>query len=238
MTVRILQVTDTHVFENPDQQLYRRPVDDNLRRTLDKAAERGPYDLVLLTGDIAEDGLQGTYSRVRKLVEPLADGVLAIPGNHDTPEALYRVFPEKEVQVGNWLILGLNSHWPGHVEGRIAETELQWLRDRLATADTDHVMVAVHHPPHFPCQQGHCGMDSASQVSEVLSEHAVRVVVSGHVHDDYAHQVGRTLYATGPSTCIGFDHDPAGHKASLLPPGAIVYELETEGSVSRHAIYI
>ena len=45
------------------------------------------------------------------------------------------------------------------------------------------------------------------------------------------------MFSTCPSTCIGFDHDPAGHKASTLPPGAIIYDLGDDGSIGRKAIY-
>lgn len=209
--------------------MYRRPVDENLRRMLDKASEQGPFDLLLLRGDIAEDGFEATYARVHALLEPYAGQVLAVPGNHDQPESMYRFFPEREIRQDGWLIVGVDSHWPDHAEGRVSQSDLDQLRRQLVMTEAAHIMVAVHHPPHFMCEQSHCGLSQSTDLIEAVQGTSVRVVTSGHVHDDFSHQIGPILFSSGPSTCIGFDHNPAGHRASSLTPGAPVYDLRQMG---------
>ena len=98
-------------------------------------------------------------------------------------------------------------------------------------------MLAVHHPPHFLCTTPLCGLSNAEALLRLTDRDSVRLVISGHVHDDYAHRLGSTLFSTCPSTCIGFDHNPHGHGASTLPPGAVIYDLKEDGSVGRRAIY-
>ena len=99
----------------------------------------------------------------------------------------------------------------------------------VVAAAAARLSVAVHHPPHFMCEQSHCGLSQSTDLIEAVQGTSVRVVTSGHVHDDFSHQIGPILFATGPSTCIGFDHNPAGHRASSLTPGALVYDLRQMG---------
>jgi 3',5'-cyclic-AMP phosphodiesterase len=239
---RVLQISDTHLLADPGELLYRRPVTANLAATLSAAAHQGPFDLVLLTGDISEDGSPESYSRIHDMLAELDHGrVLAVPGNHDAPAVMGEVFQGIPTELGNWRILPVNSHWPGHPEGKIEASELARLSTTLEQIDQEpspaYALVAVHHPPHFLCSNEVCSLTNPEPLLELTARDCVRLVVSGHVHDDYAHRIGSTLFSTCPSTCIGFDHNPNGHRASSLPPGAVIYDLFDDGSVGRRAVY-
>jgi Icc protein len=66
--VRLLQLTDPHLYQDESRELYGVNTAATFRATLAKglAESPGPLDAVLVTGDIAEDGLRGTYERFRK----------------------------------------------------------------------------------------------------------------------------------------------------------------------------
>ncbi len=240
---RILQISDTHLLAEPDALLYRRPVTSNLEATLSAAARHGPFDLILLTGDISEDGSPESYVRVQEMLSALDHTrVISVPGNHDVPPAMAEVFESVPCDLGNWRVLPVNSHWPGRPEGKVAEEELTNLTAALEEIEEDEetgfALIAVHHPPHFICSNQTCSLTNSGVLMELTHRDCVRLVVSGHVHDDYAHRIGSTLFSTCPSTCIGFDHDPNGHRASALPPGAMIYDLYEDGSVGRRAVYV
>jgi 3',5'-cyclic-AMP phosphodiesterase len=238
---RVLQISDTHVLADADGKLYRRDVNGNLQATITAAQPSAPFDLIILTGDISEDGSSTSYERVKAMFDTLEHHkLLAIAGNHDDPVALSAVFDTSPHDMGNWRVLPVNSHWDSHVEGKLEQHQVASLTKEVAalTAGEQFALIAVHHPPHFLCQVSHCALSEPEQLMTIAANDTVRLVISGHVHDDYAHRVGSTLFSTCPSTCIGFDHDPAGHKASALPPGAVIYELHGDGSVSRRSIYV
>lgn len=50
-------------------------------------------DLVVVTGDLVNDGTVAEYTRLRALFEPLESPLLLLLGNHDEPAALRDVFP-------------------------------------------------------------------------------------------------------------------------------------------------
>ena len=167
-----------------------------------------------------------------QLIRPFSSGDSSI---------LSEFLPITPCVLAPWIIIPLDSHWPHHVEGRLIEDELNRVQRVLDEIELSReirfVLVAVHHPPHFNCAAPNCTLAEPEALLKLTRHDAVRLLISGHVHDDYAHQVGTTLFSTCPSTCIGFDHNPAGHRTTTLPSGAIIYDLHDDGSVSRRAVY-
>ncbi len=239
---RVLQISDTHLLESSGAKFFRQDVDANLMSTLNAVNSSGPFHLVILTGDISQDGSAASYQRVSDMLDNLEfENLIAIPGNHDDPSILSEFLPITPCVLPPWIIIPLDSHWPHHVEGRLIEDELnrvqRVLDDIELSREIRFVSVAVHHPPHFNCAAPNCTLAEPEALLKLTRHDAVRLLISGHVHDDYTHQVGATLFSTCPSTCIGFDHNPAGHRTTTLPPGAIIYDLHDDGSVSRRAVY-
>ncbi|WP_461638307.1 metallophosphoesterase [Leucobacter sp. BZR 635] len=85
-TLRILHLTDTHL--HGDDSLHYGVVDteSHLRMALQRVADR-PFDLVVCSGDISEDGSVASYELVRDILDPWAAerGARTIyaMGNHD-----------------------------------------------------------------------------------------------------------------------------------------------------------
>lgn len=82
MKTRILQISDLHVGKSNSES-------GNLRRIVDKVVqEYKNKDLVILmTGDIVDDGQKKQYKQAAKILKPLSDSpnfsVWPVPGNHD-----------------------------------------------------------------------------------------------------------------------------------------------------------
>jgi Icc protein len=232
----VLQLSDSHLLP-PGEKLYKQDVDANFMATIAAAKAYAPFDLVILTGDIAEDGSIATYQRTVDILQDLRyQHLIAIPGNHDVPENMLAVMPMAAIDIGPWRVLPVNSHWEAHPEGEISVHDLEALQTQLQQSEA-FTLVAVHHPPHYPCTKRQCGLSNKDALLALTGFASVRLVISGHVHDDYTHRVGSTLFSTCPSTCIGFDHDPKGHSLRPIKPGAIIYDLGDDGSIGRRAIY-
>ena len=62
---------------------------------LDDIDERhGDLDLLVVTGDLAQDELEATYRHLREGLGERLSRSRVIPGNHDDRPALRKVFPE------------------------------------------------------------------------------------------------------------------------------------------------
>lgn len=71
--LNLVQITDSHLFADPAGTLLGLPTSDSLKSVVDLVVqEQQGVDLVLATGDIAQDGSAVSYRRFVELVDPFA----------------------------------------------------------------------------------------------------------------------------------------------------------------------
>src|SRR5882757_3235714 len=196
--MQILHITDPHLYGNASGNLRGVETDSSLRNVLDDAftadatargAAAPDYSAILVTGDLVQDDRSG-YLRFKSILGNLQKPVLCVPGNHDEPEAMRRSLSEAPFQycgtreLGPWHFIMLDSYDPGHVGGRLADSELERL-DAALTNSPAHALVCLHH---HPVAMGSrwldgIGLANAAEFWRVVDSHAhVRGVMWGHVH--------------------------------------------------------
>lgn len=239
-TVRLIHLTDTHLHADPAGELLGMDTLAALDAVLDLIRrEAMPADAVLATGDLVHDGSAAGYHRLRERLADLGCPTYALPGNHDDPRALAAIMSAppvracRQVQLGAWSVVLLDSTVPGEDGGLLADVELEAL-DRALANGGRHALVCLHHPPLAIGSDWLDGMAlaNADALFAVLDRHpSVRGVVFGHIHQAFdAERRGVRLLGT-PSTCVqfaavrprfGVDPRPAGYRwLGLAPDGTI-----------------
>lgn len=194
--MKIIQITDTHLVP-PGQLLHGLDPAARLRAVVsDVCARHADADLVIVTGDLCNDGDPRAYALLRELLAPIASPLRLLLGNHDARPAFVQAFPEQPVDAHGFVqshidtphgrLLLLDTHHPNTIGGRYCAQRQQWLADALAGAGDQPVTVFMHHPPlpdglaHF----AHIGLHDADAVMGLLRGHSggVRHIVFGHLH--------------------------------------------------------
>lgn len=247
-SVRVVQITDPHLYGDPGAELLKMNTQESFERVLELIAEYEPdVDLFLATGDIAQDATPAAYERFARCLQPFRVPFYWVPGNHDRRAvmagmndsgAVYREASRKQVVIGNWQILMLDSSVPGQVHGRLSPKELDFLDRALATAATDpdirHTLVCLHHNPHpgtASWMEG-IGLHNADELLATLAgRDSVRAVLHGHIHQSLDYEDDGIRFLCTPSTCIQFkpgvtdftldDEAPAYRWLELLGDGRI-----------------
>ncbi len=243
--IDVLQLTDTHLFADPEATLLGMNTEQSLRAVLEGArAGRWPPDLVLATGDLVHDGSEAGYVRLREHLSGLAAPVLLLPGNHDERAQLLRfatgdgLKAPRNVLCGGWQIVLLDSTVPGSDGGHLPDGELQALEACLREHAGRPALICLHHPP---VAVGSRWLDTmmignAGAFFEVLDAHAqVRAVLWGHIHQIYESERRGVRLLASPSTCIQFepgsekfalDHAAPGYRRlRLYPDGGLQTEV-------------
>ncbi len=240
MSVRIVQLTDLHLYEQRDRVLAGVPTWETFDAVLEQVRERhADLDYLILTGDLAQDEAPQTYMMLREALGEWLPRCRIIPGNHDDPVQLRRLFPELfhdaadrltfDLDTGGWTIIGLDSHVPGDVKGRVGAAQLEWVRALLAGEPDRPTLIFIHHPP---VPLGVAWLDSlgllAAQplVSLIEGSPQVKLVCAGHVHQAWSGEIGSAAIQTTPSTCVqfgaraekSFDRRAAGYRTITLEP--------------------
>lgn len=235
----VLQLSDTHLGAVAGVPVYGHDPDQRLATVLDAWRATGERaDLVLLTGDLSDDGSAGGCERLATAVAALGAPVLAIPGNHDTPSVVEATWDGPRARrLDGWIVAGLDTTIPGEVHGTIdVPAAMAWLDtlDRVPTA------LALHHPPVSRSTADEFRLEGAAELLAALAERPhIRVVVAGHLHDAVDLETPSGLAVLGcPSTleAIAHDGDRMDIGAPGAPTGARVLSLDADGTFTSRVL--
>lgn len=236
----IAQVTDIHLFADEQQELLGVNTTQSFQAVIKRLlCLQNQIDLLLLTGDLSQDGTAESYERLQHLLTPLAKPTYWTPGNHDFFPAMQQVLnqasisPEKEFIQGGWNFVLINSAVSGCVHGQLSETTLAWLDWRLASRSPQPALVALHHPP-FPVNSDwldRSTLTNAENFFAVLDRHPqVKLVLFGHIHQEFHWQRNGVHYLGSPSTSVQFEPKSAHFSLKLEYPGFRLIKLYPDGS--------
>lgn len=244
MPLRILQLSDTHLTAEADGTLLGFPPHESLRRVVAAAQAEAP-DLILHTGDLAQDSTPAAYTTLGPLLRPLGAPCYWIPGNHDVEAVMGAALegapfrPQRSFRAGGWRFLLLNSAVPGEVHGRLTNRTLNWLDDELAAHPDAPTCLALHHAP-IPVGAAWLNpinLHNPDSLRARIDAHPqIKLILFGHIHQAMeAHWGDATLYSC-PSTCFQFaphaetfaldDAAPGYRMLTLHPDGTFATEVK------------
>ena len=238
--MRLLQLSDLHLFADPAMRLKGIPTRETFADVLAHIdAHESDIDQFIITGDLTHDEQLETYQAVRSMLGDKVERCRILPGNHDERSVMRQAFPDAvagesgplmfSTAADGWRLIGLDSHLPGHVPGRIEPDQLEWLRGELKTHADEPTALFLHHPPisvGVPWMD-RIGLQEPEALCELVeSSPQVRLVVCGHVHHEFSGRLGNATVYTTPSTGVQFV--PAGETPDFAadPPGYRVIEFE------------
>jgi len=194
----IAQLSDLHIGGARHEEAL-------LSQAIAEINDAGP-DLVVIAGDITDEGYPDQYAAARdKLRELRAARVIAVPGNHDSRHVGYlqfeRTFGERdstlrmEAADGTRLALvAVDSSKPDVDEGEVGREHYRWIQRGFA-ADADlRVFVCHHHLMPIPgTGRERNQVHDAGDVLALLRQAGVDLVLSGHRHVPYVWPVAGIL---------------------------------------------
>ena len=242
--IRILQITACHLGRDADESLLGLKTADSLVDVLERAAEQeDPFDLVLCSGDISNDGTADSYDRFIQLVRQHmpATPLAWLPGNHDDPAGMRTIrsaVPRSDfLSIGDWNIILLNSRVPFEERGELPQGELQRL-ERLLEADaTSPTLIFLHHQlvPVGSAWIDQYVVSNAADFFAITDQFDnIRAVSWGHVHQEFYRVRNGVDLLASPSTCVQFKPLSDDFTVDSAMPGYRAYELHSNGVYTTH----
>ncbi len=211
----IAQISDTHIAGWGKKTFGIAPMAENLAHCVEhiNALEPQP-DLVLVTGDITNNGLREEMERAADILQRLRPPFYVIPGNHDERTILIEVFghdacPTESTSFVNYVIeeyalrlITVDSTVPGAAGGEICPERAEWLDARLGEDMERPTIIFMHHPPlRFGVPETDIdGFEGRERFWQVIAKYPqVARVLAGHIHlAALAHRDG-VVVSTAPS---------------------------------------
>lgn len=181
-SVTIAHISDFHV----GSQYF---VSNLLSQTVREVNKLSP-DVVVITGDLTEEGLRQEYRAVRSYLKILScPNVLMVPGNHDARHVGYIHFEEffgsrnSVLRINGLTAVGADSSEPDLDEGRIGRERYRGLEDDFDQENGYRVLALHHHllPVPGTGRERNIVYD-AGDVLGVLVRSGVDLVLCGHKH--------------------------------------------------------
>jgi 3',5'-cyclic-AMP phosphodiesterase len=252
----IAQISDPHVCA--PGLLYKGVANSNalLLKAIDHLhqLDRRP-DLVLVTGDLTDEGRASEYEHALELFRHLNLPYYVIAGNHDHRERLRAIFTEHHYlpRTGHLhyclndlpvRVVALDSCVAGEHHGALDHAALCWLDDTLKSDREKPTLVLMHHPPvatGIPYLDQY-GLRDADALREIIQAAPnVEAILAGHVHRHITCRWAGTLVITCPSTAteIALKLKAGAKPQSFLAPQAcMLHHWQTGTGMVSHLSFI
>ena len=154
-------------------------------------------DIILVTGDLTEDGLMKEFQTAATQLKKLkADKIIYVSGNHDYRSTGYLLFKQffpfsQTTEVGKTVILVLSSARPDRDDGEVGHRQNLWLESTLAKHRDKLKIVAIHHHviPVPDTGADQITVIDAGDTLRSLTKSKVDLVLCGHRHRPWRWQV-------------------------------------------------
>ena len=239
--VRIGLLSDLHLNRGTNQVKFQNHLDQVI-----EAANAAGVDLVLVAGDLTEDGTPREYEEFRRQIKRFSAPVWYVPGNHDVgnkplPKAKAPVYAVRvaryELKLGpSWFVrehagvrvVGINSMLLG---SDLARERQQWrlLTEALAKPAAQPTILLTHLPPFIRDSREPGGeywdIEPAPRLRllSLLQLGGVSNVLSGHLHHALTNCHDGVFFYTTPPVSFGL---PAGKQL----PGWTLVTVPQRGS--------
>ena len=108
-SVRLLQITDTHLFASAEGRLLAVRTAESLAAVLEQVqANEHPYEVILATGDLSQDHSPESYQRFASMMAPLGRPIYWLPGNHDDSPLMTEYLHAAGISESKQLV---GDHW-------------------------------------------------------------------------------------------------------------------------------
>jgi 3',5'-cyclic-AMP phosphodiesterase len=233
--VLIAQISDVHVGG-------ARHSEELLRTAIEEINAAEP-DVVVVAGDVTDDGYPDQYPIAQKELEAIAcEHVVLVPGNHDARNVGYVLFEDTFGARDTRLrlkcaglevaLVAVDSSKPDLDEGEIGREHYGWIEEGFAGDADVRIFVCHHHLMPVPGtgRERNQVLDAGDVIS-LLRQLRVDLVLSGHRHVPYVWPVaGMYIVHSGTVSTLrtrGFPH-PA-YNLINVENGRIAVELRVPG---------
>jgi 3',5'-cyclic AMP phosphodiesterase CpdA len=193
----VAHLSDPHLI--PGDRLLGGHIDTvaRFRQCLERVEASGvPFDAVVVSGDLADQGELAAYDLLRELVDPVVErlgaALVLTGGNHDERGPLARGIygvdgdaPQDRVTwVGGLRLIDVDTALPGYHHGSLSDDQFDWLASELASAAPVGTLLVMHHPPivYRSSVMQLLDFDDPARLAATLAGTDVRAILSGHLH--------------------------------------------------------
>jgi 3',5'-cyclic-AMP phosphodiesterase len=208
----VLQLPDLHLFAEPQGLFKNIRTRDSFSRVLSHVQQHySNPDVIVITGDLAQDGKPETYQFIADALRVFSAPVYYVLGNHDQPDIVKPVYPLEPIRAdrycvpNHWQIILIDSNhrpMPDSYEGEVSEAELQRITELTRKHGEKWTLIAMHQnlPEHRDRGVAVEVRNHQKVMHHLEQSPNIKLVLSGHVHQEFVIVQNGICYFSTPAT--------------------------------------
>ena len=233
----LIQLTDSHLFGDSSKELMGIHTCQSFRDVIKLVqAQEEDVDQILVTGDISQDDSPESYRFCQETLDSFKAPSAWLCGNHDEAKELtsgkFSSYFLKRVDLGNWIILLMNTQVSGKTYGELSPQELDTMEEILQRNPDKPVLLAMHHHP-LPIDSpwmDEIPMSNGKDLMTRLQKYPqVKVILHGHIHQERETVVNGVHILATPSTSVQFAPGATDFEVDTTQPGYRKIQLFEDG---------
>ncbi len=211
---RLVHLSDLHFGAHDDELV------EAVRQKIDELKP----DLVVISGDFTQRARTEQFKEACSFLEQLRDAgheVLGVPGNHDvplydvlrrflSPLTRYRGYIDETlcpfIELPGIAVLGINTARSlTFKDGRISESQVEFIRETFSRVDPEAVRVLVTHHPLLDIPVGEeleRAVGRQELALDAVEEAGVDLLLAGHAHHAAIHHARDLVTRSGGSLVV------------------------------------
>lgn len=265
--MRILHLSDIHLDRFGSPQAGGVNARESLRGLLNDLEPVADIDVIVISGDIADDGSLDAYLSVRDIVRDFAlrrqAPVFYSTGSHDERRAFARALGSGHLRpdgrnhaqamltspageraavslVGGYRFITLDSLVPGMGYGLLGGAQLAWLREVLSVPAPMGSVLVLHHPPialDVEAQRA-LGLRNPDELADAIRGTDVRLILCGHFHLQLSGHLESVPVSVTPGVVGRVDLTaPTGTERAVRGASATLVEIGAHGGPLIHTLH-
>lgn len=244
-SVKLLQITDTHLFSDTEDHLLGVPTFKSFQSVINSIKQQQiKYDLIVCTGDVTQDQSVESYQHFINEIETFETPVVWLPGNHDhqihmksAMDTTYISCAKQILINDDWQCVLLDSQIHGVPKGELSTAQLSFLDNSLSDHKDKNTIIFIHHNP-LPCGSKWLDqhkLQNSNLLSDIVYKHDnIKAIVCGHIHQEIDSSWCDVPFYATPSTSIQFLPHSEVFSLDTVSPGWREFTLNKNGSFSTH----
>lgn len=248
--IRIAVLSDLHLTSDK-KSIWGVDTYANFKKAISRMKNIPKIDCIIVCGDIANDGMVGTYAYVDSEFRNLGIPTFWCPGNHDNMNQYYD-FGQKSFcklsgihDVGGFRVISVcsvthdeNNPSQNRARGLIKNEDLKIL-DRVLSDSEKPCVVFLHHPSIEPGGWlSNKILINKEDFNNVIIKHSqVKAVLYGHIHYYTKHQDGSTVYMSSPAVGFAFNKDLPKYRIAKGEEGFAILDI-SESKIKTELVRI
>jgi 3',5'-cyclic AMP phosphodiesterase CpdA len=200
--------------------------DDRLVAAVERRIDELDPDLIVISGDFTQRARTDQFKEACNFLERLkgmGHELLGVPGNHDvplydvlrrflSPLTRYRRFIDESLcpfhEISGAAVLGINTARSlTFKDGRINQSQVEFIRDTFARTQKDTARILVTHHPLFALPVGDDpelskAVGRQQLALEAIADAGVDLLLAGHNHRASSHQANELVTGAGEALVI------------------------------------